>query len=627
MSYLALPRLTFTGRFQADVSTINNIVSNYDLNNPNIEQLWNPEGTGTFRLLNCRVTGGYRADGEIGGDDPALQAVLVGADDRSSAKLVDLDPEWQLSSEIWSLELRLVTAQDADELLSGRFCVSPFRDLVRRQLLRPAPNGQPRGAAFVGALEEVAWSPLADTSDAMKELRDTTAHGSLSVVFNTFGFYYTHIDGRFATGTLVGCLGPQQPGEPKTFIAGRRLQALEVGANGQPVDLVGPSSAIVDRTGGRISVDLGNSLPIDDTDGTLTDLSTINLLQGMQALCLIVLDNDTRQPFAPLTPEDFTEVGLIPYLDAAWYPRTAGIATFLAADDLVTRAASQPLALAAKLVGGDAILLNREASGGLYYRADDFVVRLDPGGTATVTFHARRFGEPASGVQLHIELATDVTDGTPASALEFSNSIVTDDSGRATLEIKGNDPANPRGSLDGQIYTMTYGASLDGSGQPSYDGSGLDPFLDRVIVHLRDGYTVPDRPSWFGDIELILAQFGRLYPIMTKHLVDLTDYTSVVRHRRALLLAFSRPLADSNYMPVTRDLSAPKQATLVKWLQTETGDSDEPLVKGTPSGPVFAAAPAVREAAAGPPDSGKPAFERLDAFRRRRRAPGSLPTI
>ena len=155
----------------------------------------------------------------------------------------------------------------------------------------------------------------------------------------------------------------------------------------------------------------------------------------------------------------------------------------------------------------------------------------------------------------------------------------------------------------------------------------FDPFLDRVIVHLRDGYTVPDRPSWFGDIEPILAQFGRLYPIMTKHLVDLTDYTSVAHHRRALLLAFTRPLADSNYMPVTRDLSAQKQATLVKWLQTETGDPDEPLVKGTPSAPVAAAAPAVREAGAIPPDSGKPAFERLDAFRRGRRAPGSLPTI
>jgi len=627
MSYLALPRLAFAGRFQADVSTINNVTSNYDLSNPNVDQLWNPEGTGAFRLLDCRVTGGATTAGEISGDDPALQAVIAGTDDRSSAKLVDLDPEWQLSSEIWSLELRLVTSQDAEELFSGKFCVSPFRDLVRRQLLQPAPNGQRRGASFVSALEQVAWGPLADTSDVLKQLRDATADDSLSVVFNTFGFYYAHLDGRFATGTLIGCLGPHQPDEPRTFVAGRRLQTLLVSANGQPVELIGPSNAFVEGAARRISVDLGNSLPIDDTDGRLTDLSTISLLQGMQDLALIVLENDARQSFAPLAPEDFTEVGVIPYLDAGWYPRTAGIATFPAPGDLVARAGSRPLALAAKLAGGAATLLNREASGGLYYRPDEFIVRLDPGGSAAVTFHARRFGEAAAGVTLHIGLATDVTAGTPANALEFSSSIVTDGGGRATLEIKGGDPANPRGPIDGQIYTLTYGASLDGSGQPSYDESGLDPFLDRVVVHLRDAHTVPDRPSWFGDIEPILGQFGRLYPIMTKHLVDLADYASVVRHRRALLLAFTRPLADSNYMPVTRDLSANKQATLVKWLQTETGDPDEPLVKGTPPAPEVAAAAPVREAPAGPPDSGKPAFERVDALRRARRAPGRLPTL
>lgn len=627
MSYLCLPRLAFAGRFQGDVSTINNIPANYDLGNPDVTELWNPEGTGTFRLLDCGVTAAEGIDGAIDPNDPVLTAVIAAADERSSAKLVDLDPDWQLSSEIWSLQIRLVTAEQRDELLSGEFVVAPFRDLVRRQLLQPAPNGQPRTASFVSTIERVSWGPRAERSEFLKQLRAATESDALSIVLNTFGFYYAHLDGRFATGTLIGCLGPHEPGEPKRFVAGRRLQTLEVNAGNQVVDLIGPAVAAVDTTNGRISVDLGNSLPIDDADGTLTDLSAVGPLQGLRNLDLILLENTDHQSYARLADADYTRIGTIPYLDQGWYPRTAGVVSFAAADDLIQRAGSTPLALAAEMADGSVMLLNRETSDGVYYRADDVVVRLDPGGNAHVHFSAHRFGAALADLTLHVALAADMGGGTPAGAIEFPSTIVTGSDGRAVLEIEGSDPGNPRGAIDGQIYTLTYGRNLDGSGHPSYDGSGLSPFFDRVVIHLRDGYAVPDRPSWLEHIQPILAQFGRLYPIMSRHLVDLADYDSVVHRRRALLLAFTRPLTDSNYMPVTRDLSANKLATLVKWLGAETGDPDEPLVKGTTPSPaaVAAARPGPREIAT--TASGKPAFEQVDALRQARRASSQLPTI
>ncbi|MCB0840198.1 MAG: hypothetical protein KDD99_26200 [Bacteroidetes bacterium] len=76
MNYLQGSRICFHGRFQCDVSTINNFVSYYD--NQYFQKLfqemmtteetpkgteikatngyWNPDGTGAFRLLGCRIS-------------------------------------------------------------------------------------------------------------------------------------------------------------------------------------------------------------------------------------------------------------------------------------------------------------------------------------------------------------------------------------------------------------------------------------------------------------------------------------------------------------------------------------------------------------------------------------------
>jgi hypothetical protein len=41
----------------------------------------------------------------------------------------------------------------------------------------------------------------------------------------------------------------------------------------------------------------------------------------------------------------------------------------------------------------------------------------------------------------------------------------------------------------------------------------------------------------------------------------------VIPWRRAMVFALTRDITDPNYMPVTRDLSAPKLAAIVKWLE------------------------------------------------------------
>jgi hypothetical protein len=74
-----------------------------------------------------------------------------------------------------------------------------------------------------------------------------------------------------------------------------------------------------------------------------------------------------------------------------------------------------------------------------------------------------------------------------------------------------------------------------------------------------------------------LTQYGNLYPIMSKRLVNLSDPASVKLHARIIKLAFTRDIADPNHMPVTRDLSEPKRQMILKWLDKVQQQGDAAL--------------------------------------------------
>ena len=113
MSYLNSLRLVFSGTFQADVSTVNNDVRHFDNASfePSYQEFnrgddwngwWNPTGSGAFRLIDCRVVGLGFEDGTFTGDpgaDPVMGMLIGGSNSRTSGKLVDIDPQWQLASE------------------------------------------------------------------------------------------------------------------------------------------------------------------------------------------------------------------------------------------------------------------------------------------------------------------------------------------------------------------------------------------------------------------------------------------------------------------------------------------------------------------------------------------------
>jgi hypothetical protein len=613
MSYLSGPRLHFNGFFQADVSTINNDVRYYDSahfkpqyqmpSNSGVSPngAWQPEGTGTFRLVGCAVTGGWLDGAAVTAErDPVVGMALENSDQRVSGKLVDLDPQQQLVSEIWGMALRL-TDDGNPAYFNGQYAVAAFNNAWIRQKENSAPNDQKIGAAYQSVLENVVWSDV-NVSPLLQALREASADGLLSVQFNVYGYGRDPAIPRYTLGRITGTIGPGTLGpagaaEPRHFVLGRQMMPKLSQSPLQPDFGINAFQCLVDPRCSTVTADFGNALQTENASGVpLVDVGELSLavLKGSQV-------DDGAQVGA-----DAIEIlGQIPYQQPAWYPTTAGVQTFdySSSEWVGENIAQQPLVVVKTVSAGTWQVLIQESLGGLYTRADQYVYRLNPGETASVRFYATRYGSPIAAKLALAEVPEDIAliggAGTgqnipdvpvpdvavPLSALQYPAQVETHADSSAVLVPASANPAgpgNPRGYIDGQVYAVGY--QLADPPQPANYNSSPWNF---VSVLLFDLHPVPEEPTWYGDIQPILTQFGNLYPIMSRHLVDLGDYDSVVRHADILKLAFSLPVGNPNYMPVTRDLSMGRRATLLKWLN-HRGEDGLPL-KGAPS--LRAAAP------------------------------------
>jgi len=146
-------------------------------------------GSGAFRLIGCRITSVHYKDGtstDNPGRDPAVGALIGGANERVAAKLVDLDPQWQMASQIWGLEIRLSAGSDPP-LAYGKFVTSAFRDLTFKRI-HTEDRDFGASSTFQSVLEGLIWSADAANSRVLRELKDMTASNSLSMRLMTFAY-------------------------------------------------------------------------------------------------------------------------------------------------------------------------------------------------------------------------------------------------------------------------------------------------------------------------------------------------------------------------------------------------------------------------------------------------------
>jgi len=572
VSYLNRPRLHFAGRFEADVSTVNNDPANFDTarfvpgddqrTTDNSKGAWNPRGTGSWRLITCAVTAATYADGSaVAASDPVIGMAVAHNRDRVAPKIVDLDPQQQLVSMIWGLELRLVDRSGADAL-RGAFEPAAFSDLWGRVPSDPNPGDFTLGAFYQSALTQVAWNDAVD-SRWLRELRAAAGDGVLSVKFNVDGFSMDWTSPVFATGRIVGTLGPAAANEPQRFVLGRHLA---------PVDQSSPLNfavAVVDESARRIVLDLGNALPTTTLGGPIS-AGTLALAAG-----------DSQTAVATLS------VG-----GDGWYERTAGICEAPAdgtlSDAQLAQIANAPLLLVDP--GNANAVLLAEAANGAHVRADQFVYRLGAGESADVALYTTTFGRRTAGMTVNSSVGAQGLQqsdgpplGVPANAVIADPSpTISDANGVATLTLRTSDPGNPRGFIDGQLYAVQY----------AVDGGIADPY-NFISVLLWSAVPEIAEPAWWPDLQPVFVQFGNLYPIMHP-IVDLRSYDSIAAKRDLLRAVFSLPVEHPNYMPVTRDLSGAKRKLILRWLDT-TGNNGLPNL-GTPPPSLAAAVPRKAEA-------------------------------
>ncbi|HEX8166332.1 MAG TPA: hypothetical protein VF601_11165 [Beijerinckiaceae bacterium] len=619
MSYLNNVRLVFSGTFQADVSTVNNDVRHYDNKSfePSFQKLqdadslngwWNPTGSGAFRLIGCRVVAVHYGDGTgttSSADDPAVGCLVGGPDDHTSGKIVDIDPQWQLASALWGMQVRLVRG-DGSGLFGGAYRPHAFRDLWFGRML--GPSGQPGGgdafasATFQSVLDEVEWAADLAGSRFLAELKAASAAtGQLSIRLATFGFSDSPPTGReFTIGTVTGAIGPQLPGEPESFVFGRRFTP----ANGATTN-VGCSyfTGRVDRDKRMLFLDLGNALQLafanrDSTQGPVmlaTDVAPIGDPANSTLRAGILRDPSVAE-FTPAGDDNFLPIGTIPYLAKGWLLSTSGIAAFPLTDEQLALAADHPLALAVQTDlnagtgenGRYGQIAIRESADGLFVGAEPIVHRIDAPGRCKTTVHAARYGAPLADAKVRISQLGSMPGqgggspndsnpptapippiGVPESALQIPASLTTGAEGCATLPIGGTDPGAVRGYIDGQLYLIDF--RLPGQGNQARSG------FDYVVVHVRNAYPVPDDPSWEEHVRPIMTQYANLYPVMSKRLIDLSDPEALKANAALLRLAFDQPIGSANYMPVTRDLSEGKRLTILKWLDKVASRGDPTL--------------------------------------------------
>ncbi len=617
MAFLNPIRLTFAGQFQADVSTVNNDVRHYDdaKFQPNFQDLqtkenpngwWNPTGSGAYRFLNCRVTGVGYADGSWVADkaqDAAIGMTIAGAADRTAGKLVDIDPQWQLASAPWGLGVRLLSA--GGRMFGGEYQSNAFRDLWFSRNVN-SNNDAAASSTFQSVIEGVVFDEAGLAgSRVLRELREASSGDRLSIRLTTFGYDGSASSPSFTLGTMIGTIGPYSEGEPESFVFGRRFApASGFSSYGAGITYF---SGLLDGASQTLLLDLSNALQITDQAGTPADIGVLSV--G-------VLADDSIVENTPVTADNLLSLGTIDYQRPGWLAATGGVVAIKLDGEQFQAASQRPLALVYRTPfnpgatgegDGLGVVAIRETVGGLFAGAEPAVHRIDAGTTSELTLWAARYGQPLDAQQVNLRQVgripgqgagtsnPQVNDipipdmGVPEAALSLPSTATTD-RGRGAVTLIGGDPGNPRGYLDGQLYLIDY--RLPGQGNAS-----RQPF-DFVVVHVRDAYQVPDRPTWTADVQPILQQFSNLYPIMSRGFIDLSDRAAVLANRDILELAFSRPIEDPNYMPVTRDLSEPKRQMLLKWLADPDGEQATPGEQAVP-GHRPAAAPSATAAEPG----------------------------
>ncbi|KAJ7393674.1 positive regulation of synapse structural plasticity [Desmophyllum pertusum] len=583
MNYLQWPHFHFSGTFISDTSTVNNDPFNYDTEKfVQADQLpnevkgnpsYNPRGSGEWSV-NGSVTHVCYANGHCVGDDegnkdtePLMAAPILEGGNMTAAKMVDLDTQAQLFSEIWGWRIQI------GNLFSADFTPVPFKYIWAKMITTEGYEDSAYGAVYQSVLSNIRWIDNGKDSPFIKQLQtamnnDNIDSERLSIRFNVDMFTADPKKSTFTMGRVTGTIGLLGRKSPPFFTRGRMMKPLNN-------DKLHNAPFYVDQKKGKLFVDFGNSLPIDE-NGSFDTKILGNLL--------VAVPLDTNPSLT--CSDDLLWLGLIYNKFPNWYHNSAGVQVFptlgsLSPDEIKT-IGQNPLVVAE--VTGTMPVLNckkvvmAEARDGIdIHPYNKWTFRKNPGERANAQLIATKFGKPLAGARVNLGpcncLSISFGGGPPIGQppLPVPSHAITNEHGIATFDIEVKDPKNNRSYIDGQIYHFIYSLeSQDINCENLCEKDALKLLNSLIVIKAWDHYTPKgNEPTWLDDIYPIFKQYANLYPVMTDNFVDLGNYYEVINYKLAIKRSMELPMSHPNHMPVVRDLSSSKRKVILKWLSKE----------------------------------------------------------
>ena len=618
MSYLDPPRLTFVGNFFANVPTLNNFPPYFNPDYPFFGASagdWNTNGDCQFQFRNGTVRGVTDKNG-VNSIDPAVDPVIgkkVTANPMGSGtipgmlgagKLVDLDVDQRRVTGMFGVPISVVLADDT--WVSGTLQTCNMRDFWGANAAGGPPQAAPMSGVFQSVLRNLTWQGNIASSPYLTLLKSIAEQNgnqiSIKMILDNFTINPSDPPNNLV-GRVVGVIGPYYVGEPRQFVAGRRMSKTFCSPPTMPAYLPAPSTTPVsidatmfwqtpcrvDSQRKKLIVDLGNAVQFQTTGGK-------SIVDQMWAA---IMPSEADYQAGRLQPTLLAQ-----YLDSSQvaYETTGRIGEVDLSDDQLALLQDHRLCLLTPDAPTDPAAngvpplipvppknpwpVLAEERDGRFVDIDNWIMRLNPGETCSTDLYATRFGQPLAGQRLSfspIDMAsTYISINEPMSALagEFPLVVTTDAHGHALVTvtaqsgpIQGLPPS--RAQVFSQVYQLGDVTGWQAWGQI---GPPIPPYLLAwqsfpmdfkcgvlSIVVFNEGPPIAN-PTW-SDVRPMFSHYARMFPAM-REMIDLSNEQMVRAYAARISEVMQKPIDDPYYMPATRDLSAYHQRLMLAYLQS-----------------------------------------------------------
>ena len=301
-----VPRLHFTGQFRADVNTRNNKNCNFDLNNTiDPADEWNFQGPNEFEFINTRITSVIDKNGNEDTSSELLGAEVFTNENKSFAKIVTLDVDFQVSS-LFGLSIGL--KHKGIVLFIGNYtpCVLVYDwwQKVRCTKYSAPPITILFGVQSTSKIVDIEWSDSTLISGFKSE-------GNELQVSITLDCYDCH---TFTYGRIYGTIGITRNKEPLCVGGERKMEPVNVDPglfnfdNSHPCSTYPPSDRNkqswindvpfkFDSNRGVIVMDISNAIP---TYFTTADYQRTTALMDLGDLYVGYISKDQEYRIVPI---------------------------------------------------------------------------------------------------------------------------------------------------------------------------------------------------------------------------------------------------------------------------------------------------------------------------------------